>query len=118
MLRRSNLARRQPSPAAHRLRYHDLLVLVLAHKRQHLLVGRFEPADAAAPKERQQPERRDAQLLQIVELLGQASEVADAIAIAVAEGAYMQFVDDRVFVPVDNSSGGRRAAQPTGLSAW
>ena len=37
--------------------------------------------------ERQQPERGDAEVLQVVELLGQAAEVADAVAVAVVERA-------------------------------
>ena len=50
-------------------------------------------------KERQQPDRRDAQVLDVVEPLGQAAEVADAVAVAVAECAHVQLVDDRVLVP-------------------
>ena len=49
--------------------------------------------------ERQQPDRGDAQVLQVVELLGQPLEVADAVAVAVVEGADVQLVDDRVLVP-------------------
>ena len=48
---------------------------------------------------RQQPERGDAEVLKIIELFGQAREIADAVAVAVAEGADMQFINDRVFVP-------------------
>ena len=47
-----------------------------------------------------QPDRRDAQVLQVVELLDQAAEVADAIAVGITERAHMKLVDDRVFVPV------------------
>ena len=49
--------------------------------------------------ERQHPDRRDAEVAQVVELLGQALEVADAVAVAVAEGADVDLVDDRVLVP-------------------
>ena len=49
--------------------------------------------------ERQQPDRRDAEVAQVVELLGQAPEVADPVAVAVAEGADVDLVDDRVLVP-------------------
>ena len=49
--------------------------------------------------ERQQPERVDAELLQVVELLGQAGEVADAVVVAVEEGADVRLVDDGVLVP-------------------
>ena len=50
--------------------------------------------------ERQQPDRRDAQLLQIVELPGQAGEIADAVVIGVEERLDVQLVDDRVLVPI------------------
>ena len=50
-------------------------------------------------KERQQPDRRDAQVLDVIEPLGQAAEVADAVAVAVAKRAHVQLVDDRVLVP-------------------
>ena len=49
--------------------------------------------------EGQQPERVDAEALQVVELLGQAGEVADAVAVAVEEGADVRLVDDGVLVP-------------------
>ena len=49
--------------------------------------------------ERQQPQRRDAEVLQVIELLRQPAKVADAVAVAVEEGADVKFVDDRVLVP-------------------
>ena len=49
--------------------------------------------------EGQQPDRRDAQVLKIVQLFGQPAEVADAVVVAVGEGADVQLVDDRVLVP-------------------
>ena len=49
--------------------------------------------------EGQQPEGGDAQILQIIELLGQPAKVANAIAIAVVKGADVEFVDDRILVP-------------------
>ena len=49
--------------------------------------------------ERQQPERVDAELLEVVELLRQAGEVADAVVVAVEEGADVHLVDDGVLVP-------------------
>ena len=49
--------------------------------------------------EGQQPEGVDAEILQIVELFGEALEVADAVAVAVAEGLDVQLVDDGVLVP-------------------
>jgi hypothetical protein len=51
-----------------------------------------------------QPERGDAQRLEILELAGQPAEIADAVAVAVAEGAHVHLVDDRVLVP---TAGGR-----------
>ena len=49
--------------------------------------------------ERQQPERGDAEILQIVELLGQPGEIADAVIVAVDERLDVQLVDDGVLVP-------------------
>ena len=57
-------------------------------------------------KKRQQPQAGDAQVLQIIELLNQAREIADAVVVAVGESAHVQLVDDRVLVP----QGIRRAA--------
>ena len=54
---------------------------------------------AGAGIERQQPERGDAEVLQIVELLGQAGEIADAVVVAVGERLDVQLIDDRVLVP-------------------
>ena len=49
--------------------------------------------------EGQQPDRVDAERLHVVELLGQAAEVADAVAVGVGEGLDVQLVDDGVLVP-------------------
>ena len=49
--------------------------------------------------EREQPEGGDAEILQVVEPLGQAREIADAIPVAVVERADVELVNDRVFVP-------------------
>ena len=49
--------------------------------------------------EGQQPERVDAEALQVVELLRQAGEVADAVVRAVEERADVRLVDDGVLVP-------------------
>ena len=51
------------------------------------------------PIERQQPQRRDAQILQIIELAAEALKIADAVVIAVEEGLDVQLIDDRVLVP-------------------
>ncbi len=50
--------------------------------------------------ERQQPDRRYAQVLEVVELLRQPGEIADAVAVAVGERPDVQLVDDGVLVPV------------------
>src|SRR5437899_12974671 len=50
-------------------------------------------------EKRHEPDRGHAEILQIVELLGKASEVADAVASAVEEGPDVDLVDDSVLVP-------------------
>src|SRR5882724_6990236 len=50
-------------------------------------------------KERQQPDGIDPQLLQIVQLLHEAREVSNTVAIAVAESSHVQLVNDCIFVP-------------------
>ena len=50
-------------------------------------------------KKRQQPDRRDAQVLDVIEPLGEAAKIADAVAVAVAERAHMKLVDDGILVP-------------------
>ena len=47
----------------------------------------------------QEPERRDPKVLQVWQLLGQASEVADAVARAVGEGPNVGLVNNGVLVP-------------------
>ena len=62
--------------------------------------------------EGQQPHGGDAELLEVVEPGGEAGEVAHPVAVAVAEGAHVQLVDDRVLVPEGIAAGdrsGRRA---------
>ena len=49
--------------------------------------------------EGQQPEAGDAEPLEVVELLREPGEVADAVRGRVAEGPHVRLVDDRVFVP-------------------
>ena len=49
--------------------------------------------------ERQQPQRRDAELLQIAELFGQPGEIADAVIVAVGERLDVQLIDDSIFIP-------------------
>ena len=50
-------------------------------------------------EERQQPEAGDAEPLQVVELLRQPLEIADAVVVAVEERLDVRLVDDRVLVP-------------------
>ena len=49
--------------------------------------------------ERQQPQRGDAEVLEVVELPGQALKIADAVIARVEERLDVQLVDDRVLVP-------------------
>ena len=49
--------------------------------------------------ERQQPQRGDAEILQIAEFLGQPGKVADAVIVAVGERLDVELIDDRVLVP-------------------
>src|SRR5262245_19118676 len=49
--------------------------------------------------ERQQPNRSNSEILQVVELIGQALKIADAIGVAVVESADVDFVNYRVLVP-------------------
>ena len=49
--------------------------------------------------ERHQPQRVDAQVLDVVQLRGDALEVAHAVVVGVEEGLDVELVDDRVLVP-------------------
>ncbi len=49
--------------------------------------------------EREQPDGGDAQVFQVSELLGQAGEIAHAVARMVVEGTYVGLVNDRVLEP-------------------
>ena len=49
--------------------------------------------------EREQPERRDAEVLEVIELLGETGKVANAVSIAVIKRTHMELVDDAVLVP-------------------
>ncbi len=50
--------------------------------------------------EGKQPDERYAQVLQVIELLGEAAKIAHAVGVAVGESADMDFIDDRVLVPL------------------
>ena len=49
--------------------------------------------------DRHQPEAIDAELLEIVELRGQADQVAVAVAVGVVEPSDIDLVEDRILVP-------------------
>jgi len=49
--------------------------------------------------EGQQPDGSDPKVLQIAELLRQAGEIADTIAVAVIKRAHVQFVNQRILIP-------------------
>lgn len=49
--------------------------------------------------ERQQPQRGDAEILQVWQFFGQPGEVADAVMVAVGKRLDVELVDDRVLVP-------------------
>src|ERR1051326_6040457 len=56
--------------------------------------------------EREQPYRGDAEVLKVVEFLGQAGKIANAVHDTVKEGFDVQFINDGVFVPKGVSFGG------------
>ena len=50
--------------------------------------------------EREQPERRDTELLQVVKLAGQPTEVANAVCVGIGKGLDVYLINDGVPVPV------------------
>ena len=88
--------------AAVRLDDEGAEVVERAVRRVHVLVVGDVVAVVAQRRrvERQQPDGVDAERLDVVEPLGQAAEVADAVAVGVGVGLDVQLVDDRVAVPV------------------
>jgi len=50
--------------------------------------------------EGQQPDGRYAQIFEIIEFFKQTLEITNSITIAITKGFNVQFVNDRVFVPV------------------
>ena len=63
-------------------------------------VGDVVAAVAQRAREaREQPEAVDAEPLQVVELLGEAAEVAGAVVVAVVEPAQVDLVEDRLLEP-------------------
>ena len=65
--------------------------------------------------ERHQPDRGDAEPVQVVEPAHQAREVADAVAVGIHVGADRQAVDDRVLVPevIDHRLGLTDVSEPS-----
>jgi len=61
--------------------------------------------------ERHEPQRRDAETLQVVQAPAQPLEIPDAVAVGILEGADGEAVDDRVLVPevVDHDEGPARS---------
>ena len=74
--------------------------------------------------DRQEPQAGHAQLAQVVQLLGQPGEVADAVAVAVEERLHVHLVEDRVLVPVLHAAlpiagrRGRDAGRVTAARSW
>ena len=60
--------------------------------------------------ERQQPQRGDAEILQVPQFFGQPGKVADTVIVAVGKGLDVELIDNGVLVPerVAGCSGGRR----------
>ena len=50
-------------------------------------------------KKRHQPDCIDAKFLHVVQSLSETLEIADSVAIAIIKSAYVDLIDDRVFVP-------------------
>src|SRR5579871_680897 len=68
-------------------------------------------------EERHQPDRRDPEIAQVVELLRQALEVTNAISVAVKERTYVYLIYDRVFVPKRFAGFGQEVLQIS-FSIW
>jgi hypothetical protein len=62
----------------------------------------------------QQPDRCDAEILDVVELLDQAAEVTDAVGVVVVEGFDVQLVQNRVLVPERIGRAGKAAPDRAG----
>src|SRR5258708_21704268 len=49
---------------------------------------------------RQEPDGRNTQVLEIVQLLQQTLEIPNAVCVAITEGLNVQLINDRIFIPV------------------
>ena len=67
--------------------------------------------------ERQEPDRVDAEVLDVVELLAEPVEVAHAVVVRIEEGLDVELVDDGVLVPVRGRRGRRRGLDLRGSGA-
>ena len=63
---------------------------------------------------RQQPERGDAEILQVIQLLREPAKIPDAVSIAVVKRAHMRLVNHRVAIPPGGRRGRGRAARRNG----
>ena len=85
---------------------------IVAELRQHAGVVADVVAAVAQRRgeERRQPEAVDAEPLQVVELVGQAAQVAGAVAVGVGEAADQHLVEDGALEPVGSLRGVSRSA--------
>ena len=92
-----------PQPAPVRLAQEALKILQRAVRGMNIGVIGDVVAVVAQRRgtEGKKPDRGYAEIFQVIELLREAAEIADAVGNAVEEGAYVNFVDDCVFVPGD-----------------
>jgi hypothetical protein len=79
-------------------------LLEIAHgsvkRRDGMEVGDVVPVVAEGRRiEREQPQAVHTQILNIIQPVQKAPEVADAVVVSVLEGLDVQLVEDRVFVP-------------------
>ena len=65
--------------------------------------------------EGRQPQAVDAEPFQVVQLVGEAAQIADAVAIRIVEGAYQYFVEDRGLEPFRLGGRGPRVLEILGL---
>jgi hypothetical protein len=49
--------------------------------------------------EGEEPDSSDTEVLEVIQLPGEAAEIADAVAVAVAEGAHVRLVEEGLGVP-------------------
>jgi hypothetical protein len=49
--------------------------------------------------ERQQPDSRHPQVLQVIQFARQFAEIADAVCMAVVKGTHVKLIEDRIFIP-------------------